>query len=697
MITTQNYDAYTSEDHKTWSALNERLLKKNFAKTSKEYQRGFDLLDLNSDKVIKIEQISKRLEEISGWTLIPVTGLIPTRDFFYMLINKKYPINIYLRKPHELDFSEDPDIFHDILGHVPLLTNEPFCRFLTEFSIIALKYADNEKAVEFLGRLYWYTFEMGLIRENGELLPYGGAIITSTGEIENVSDNKISKYEFDINHIFNTPYDNYHLQKEYFIINSFDDLFKSLEGLEACLRANLEIPLDPTVLLDTPLAMQINTNLTNGFNNVIGFLNDIQYKFPEAISFAAGQPDEKFFDVKDHIGKFDTYIDYLEAQSSRSREEIIGHVGQYNKTKGIVNDIIVEYLKKDENIHVKPHDLLFTLGAQEAFAVIVSTLTDRDKDVILLEDPSYIGVSSFGKVFDYKMEGVRTNDEGIDIDELEKKIIDVKSRGLNTKLLYVIPDYQNPKGSTMPLEKRLELLEIAEKHNILIIEDSVYNSFTYAQKKLPTLKSLDKRKRVIYVGSFSKSLFPGLRAGLIVADQYIELPSGEVITLSDELAKVKALFTNNTPTITQAILGGILLNYNYSLSNYNKKKFENYKIKRDNIIACLGKYIGTNVDDWAVGISWNEPNGGFFIKMEVPFEVTDKDVAHCAEKFGVIFCPMYYFYLKGDVRNEIRLTFSNLTFDQIDSGIQKLAAFLKERLAGLASDAKQRVEKAELV
>jgi len=674
----QDYSLYREEDHETWSVLCSRQQRLRDGKISGEYLNGFDKLQLNEKRIAKIEEVSRRLERISGWTLIPVAGLIPTKDFFYMLINKKYPVTVPIRKAEELDFSEQPDIFHDVYGHLPLLTNEKFIKFLTAYSIIALKYANNERAIELLGRLYWFTYEMGIINEEGEHRPYGGAIITSAEEIANMQNEEVPKYPFDLDHIFRTPYNSFKLQNEYFVIDSFDDLFNSIEQLENKLIAHLLLPDEDYTMRNYPL----NARLGTGFNDVIGFLNDIQFRFPEATSFVAGQPDEHFFDIENHILKFQLFVDHLVATTGQERKAVINKIGQYNKTKGIVNELVAKYLWKDESINVKGEHILMTVGAQEAFSIIVSTICNREKDVILVEDPSYIGLSGFAKVFDYHLDTVRIDEEGIDIKELKSRIIEINRSDKRVKLLYVIPDYQNPSGSCMPIGNRLKLLELAKRYNFLIIEDSVYNSFTYAQQKNPTLKSLDKYNRVIYVGSFSKSLFPGLRMGLIAADQQIENEVGENAWLIDEMAKVKAQLTNNTPTINQAILGGVLLELDCSLSKWNRPKFESYNEKRNKMIVSLHKYIGTYEQEWAHGIRWNQPDGGFFIKMSLPFEISNNDVLESAEKHQVIFCPMRYFYLKGGGEKEIRLTFSNLSLEAIELGVKRLAAYLEYRAAG---------------
>lgn len=689
---TQDYSLYKEEDHRTWSILSQRQRDLRKGGISGEYLAGFDRLQLDPEKIINIEEVSKRLMILSGWSLIPVQGLIPTRDFFYMLINKLYPVTVYMRRPHEIDFSEQPDIFHDVFGHLPLLTNEKFIKFLTAYSIIALKYVNNDRAIDMLGRLYWFTYEMGMIREEGAYKPYGGAIITSSGEMVNAVREDIPKYPFDLDHIFRTPYNSFKLQNEYFVIDNFDDLFNSLENLESKLIEHLLLPEQDCVLRNYSL----NTALGKGFNNVIGYLNDIQYKFPDAVSFFAGQPDERLFEVEDHLSRFETYVEHRMEKTGRKRSDIVGNIGQYSKTKGIINDILVEYLRKDEHITVREQDILVTAGAQEAFSIIVSTICNRDSDVILTEDPSYIGLSSFSKIFNYATEGVETDEEGVDPGKLKSRIIEINRSGRNVKLLYVIPDYQNPSGSCMPIGSRLKILELARKYNFLIIEDSVYNSFTYSQKKNPTLKSLDRYNRVIYVGSFSKSLFPGLRIGLIAADQQIENENGDIVPLIDEMVKVKAALTNNTSTISQAILGGVLLGREHSLDAMNEPKYRNYKIKHDKMLSYLDEYIGTGASEWAQGISWNVPDGGFFIKMTLPFEVTIEDVYACADRYRVLFCPMRYFYLKGGGKNEIRLSFSNLLLEEIEQGVKRLAAYLRSRVSHSGPQAEPSLQEAVL-
>jgi monomeric phenylalanine-4-hydroxylase len=672
----QDYSLYSEQDHSTWFTLTDRHHQLHMDHAAREYCEGIEKLNIDRTRIIKIETVSDTLKLISGWSLVPVSGLLSTKDFFYLLIEKKYPVTVYIRKASEIEFSEQPDIFHDVFGHLPLLTNEKFTKFLTAYSTIALKYINNDKAIELLGRLYWFTYEMGLILEDGAFKPYGGAVITSSQEIVNVANQQIPKHLFNIDHVFSTLYNSFKIQNEYFFINSFEDLFDCLDTIESKLIRNLLMPEVDNVLRNYPL----NQKLGKQFNDVIGLLNGIQFRFPDAISFVAGQPDKNFFEIENHLGKFTLFVDHIMRTRCVSRIEATNYIAQYNKTKGIINDVISKYLKIDENIDISEEHILITVGAQEAFSIIVSAICNRENDVILMEDPSYIGVSSFANIFNYNVEGVPVNEDGIDLVKLKSKIIEVNNSGRHVKILYVIPDYQNPSGFCMPVGNRLKLMELAKKYNFLIIEDSVYNSFTYCEKRQPTMKSLDSNKRVIYVGSFSKSLFPGLRVGLIVADQQIENEEGVVVDLIDQMTKVKAQLTNNTSTISQAITAGVLIDLQFSLSNWSKPKYRSYKAKCDYLMQCLNDFIGVHQDGWARDISWSVPGGGFFIKLRVPFIINNYSIAESAEKFNVIFCPMSHFYLKGGGENEIRLTFSNLSIEEIKEGTKRLSHFLEYKI-----------------
>jgi (S)-3,5-dihydroxyphenylglycine transaminase len=433
------------------------------------------------------------------------------------------------------------------------------------------------------------------------------------------------------------------------------------------------------VLRDIPL----NPVLGSDYNDMFSFLNDTAARYPKSISFVAGMPDESFFNVEDQLSAIQVFVDYLVGKTGKERLSMINWIGQYNNSRGIINDVLVKYLACDEGIHVTEKDVLVTVGAQEAFAILVATLCEKDKDVVLMESPGYIGLSAAAKILGHQPEGVALAEDGIDMEKLEKKIVSVNEKGRRVKLLYTIPDYQNPSGYSMSLQKRKALLEMAARYNFLIVEDSVYSSFAYGEERNPTLKSLDTGSRVIYIGSFSKLLFPGMRIGMIVADQQIKNAKGAVIPLIDELEKVKGVFTNNTPGITQAMLAGLLIREQYSLRKINAPKIESYRNKCKALLKALDANVRSHRDGWASGITWNEPEGGFFIKINLPFELDNNDLLLCAEKYGVLFCPMNYFYQDGGGKNEIRLAFSKPTLAEIEEGVKRLAGFLRAKAKAL--------------
>lgn len=236
----QEYHDYTLEDHDVWSTLYTRQSKMINTYGSKEFQAGYTSLLFETDKIPELKKLNMKLNDISGWSLLGVKGLLPTKEFFDVLIQKKYPVSVRIRRREELDFSEQPDIFHDICGHVPMLINNNFQNFLMNFGKVGSKYLGNEFAIECLSRFYWYTIEMGLVNESGKIHPYGAAILTSKGEINNVYNPAIPKLNFEIKKIINTPYD-MKLQSSYFVIDDFAELDKGLIALDQLLDQQIHV------------------------------------------------------------------------------------------------------------------------------------------------------------------------------------------------------------------------------------------------------------------------------------------------------------------------------------------------------------------------------------------------------------------------------------------------------------------------
>lgn len=418
----------------------------------------------------------------------------------------------------------------------------------------------------------------------------------------------------------------------------------------------------------------LNNHLEDPYLNVMEFLNEVTLKNPGAVSFAPGRPDHKYFSLEDTNRHIDTFVAKRGAELGKTREEILQDLGQYNKTKGIINKELALMLKNDEEIEVSPESIVVTNGAQEAMIIILSTLCNPGNDVILVSDPSYIGFTGFAKIFGLEIVLLRSNEEGMDLDDLENKLRALKAEGKHPKIVYDIPDFHNPSGTYLPAEKRKRLLSLADEHNFFVVEDNPYGMFIYEGEKIPTIKALDKNKRCIYIGSFSKTLYPSLRVGYIVSDHVLE--NGRA--LSDEFTKVKSLTSVNTSSLVQAVIGGILAGSGYSLRAINEEKIKGYKEKWSAILAALEKNFSNK--GWCEGISWNRPAGGFFLTLTLPVAIDAQALSRCVAEFGVIFCPMSMFYLGDGGHNQVRLSFSYLSVAQIESGIGKLAEFLKKEI-----------------
>jgi len=387
----------------------------------------------------------------------------------------------------------------------------------------------------------------------------------------------------------------------------------------------------------------LNFNLTNLQSDVMGFLNEAQLRFPDAISLASGRPSADFFDLRAGLKKFDVYVGDQAQKTGQSEEDVLKNLGQYNRAQGFINEHLVSYLKNDRNIIVDEMDVVVTVGAQEAMALVLTAMCHPDKQSIAIENPSYIGMSTYAKITGYNIIPVHANEEGLDIDELEASITKAKIAGKPIRLVYTIPDHQNPTGELMPLSIRKKLIEKAEEHDFYIIEDNAYGNFTYDGESLPTIKSIDPYNRTIYIESFSKTLFPSLRMSVLVAGQKFEYKN-KTLSLSDQISKLKGYVTLNTPAIDQAIFAGYLIEEHFSFNKMVEDKVRDCYLKRQAMLDALEEYLGAHKDL----VSWNKPKGGFFLSLKLPFDITQEDVAICAGEYGVIFCPMSSFYINQD-------------------------------------------------
>ncbi len=411
--------------------------------------------------------------------------------------------------------------------------------------------------------------------------------------------------------------------------------------------------------------------------DVMGFLNEVQLNYPAAISLASGRPDERFFDLQNIQEYVDTYVHYISKEKNTSPEKLLNDLGQYNRAKGVVNELVSTYFENDYQIKVDGEELLINVGSQESFILTLLTLCSKENEVLVVEDPSYIGLSHFGIMNECQVLPSPVTENGLCLERLEENILACKEKGQQVKLVYVIPDFQNPTGVRMPVKNRSKLLELAEQYNFFIIEDNAYGDFVFEDTKYPTIKSLDKKGCVIYLHSFSKIIYPALRIGVMVCNAVLKDGS----KLSDLMAKTKAYTTVNTPSLTQMVLGGLLVKHQFSLKEYNKEKIEKLKYKRDRTIQALTTYFSSASSSSGLDkITWNIPEGGYFLTLTLPFNITKEDVINCAKNYKVIVTPMSFFYLLRGGSNQIRIAYSYVAEEQIDTAIHRLSKFLSEKL-----------------
>ncbi|MEW1775031.1 PLP-dependent aminotransferase family protein [Streptomyces sp. NPDC086777] len=403
--------------------------------------------------------------------------------------------------------------------------------------------------------------------------------------------------------------------------------------------------------------------------DTMNFLNEITLRYPHAISFAPGRPYDGFFDTGQIFQHIQRYLDHL-ADNGNSPEEIRDAMFQYGPTAGRIRALIAESLRRDEGIDVAPESVVVTVGCQEAMLLAVRALiADRD-DVLLVSSPCYVGITGAARLLDVELVPVEEQEDGLRCADLEQAILAQRARGRRPRAFYVVPDHSNPSGTTMPLGTRHELLELADRHDILVLEDSPYR-LVGGGRRLPTLKALDRHRRVVHLGSFSKSLFPGARLGFAVADQPVADAAGRTGLLADELAKIKSMVTVNTSPLSQAAVAGMLLAGGGQAAGLNTEASAFYQEAMRSTLRHLERRFPPTVRE-ALHVRWNEPSGGFFLTVRVPFRADNEALARSAQDFGVIWTPMSYFYPQGGGDFSIRLSTSYLTQQDIGEGVERL-------------------------
>lgn len=237
----QIYDNYNDEDFEVWKILFDRQMKQFPTHASHAYREGLKIADFETGIIPDFKETNQILQDTTGWQLAVVPGIVPDYTFFELMANRRFPATTWLRKMRELDYLEEPDMFHDVFAHVPLLTNQPFVDFLEALSKIGLNYVGNDYAIELLSRVYWFTVEFGLIQEKEGLRIYGAGILSSAGETKFSLSEEPPKHAFSVEHMLDTPYRKDKFQTEYFITESYEQLYESIPEIEQLLKEKVDL------------------------------------------------------------------------------------------------------------------------------------------------------------------------------------------------------------------------------------------------------------------------------------------------------------------------------------------------------------------------------------------------------------------------------------------------------------------------
>ncbi|WP_210639862.1 PLP-dependent aminotransferase family protein [Pseudomonas sp. Tri1] len=410
-----------------------------------------------------------------------------------------------------------------------------------------------------------------------------------------------------------------------------------------------------------------NTIFEDPILNVIHLLNSIAQENPEAISLASGRPDDEQCDpslIDRGLARYRQHV----ADTDHSLATLLC---QYGKTSGIINGILADYLQVDEGIKIlDPESIVVCMGFQEACTLALLSIFEGG-GVLLVPDPVFSGITGIAKLLRIKILPIPMA-TFLDPAALRKLAEELESRGEKIKALYAIPDFSNPTADSLSYHDRRAMLALAKEMDFFILEDTAYSYFRYEGEKTPSMKSIDS-SRVFLLGSFSKSIFPGLRMGYVVA------PEGAGVTpFSARLCKAKSLVTVNTPALCQAVVAGLLIENNYSLKRLNQPRVLSYTQKRDHMLECLEREFRPWVDAQRT-LTWNQPAGGFFINMHLPFAFGYSEMCECAKHFKVIVFPTSLFSLTNDAVNQVRLSFSNATASDITEAISRFRAYVESR------------------
>ena len=366
---------------------------------------------------------------------------------------------------------------------------------------------------------------------------------------------------------------------------------------------------------------------------------------PTVVSLSAGNPSPDAFPVKE-----------LEEISARLFKENPIALLQYSVTEGYapLRAYLREYMKKKYDIGSETDDIITTTGAQQIMDFATKSLVNEG-DVVITEAPSFIGSLNSFRAYNAKLVGVEVESDGMNTDKLEEAL----KANPNTKFIYTIPNFQNPSGVTMSLEKRRKVYELAQKYNVLILEDNPYGDLRYSGEFVPAIKTLDTDGRVIYAGSFSKVISPGIRVAYVIAPQ----PIIQKMTVCKQGSDV------HTNIWSQMLCYEFLTKYDFEA--HLEKLRSIYRVKAKFCMDLLDKYC-------APEITYDKIDGGLFIWCRLPDGVDMPAFVRDAIDHKVCVVPGNAFLTdETEETNGFRINFSTPTDEQLEKGIKALGDLIK--------------------
>lgn len=363
---------------------------------------------------------------------------------------------------------------------------------------------------------------------------------------------------------------------------------------------------------------------------------------PEVVSLSAGNPSPEAFPIEE-----------IKEISSRLLEENPIGVLQYSVTEGYpqLRETLKEYMKSHHNVGKDFDDILITTGAQQIMDLATKSLVNEG-DVVITEAPSFIGSLNTFRSYNAKLVGVKIDDDGMNMEELEKALQTHK----NARFIYTIPNFQNPSGITMSLEKRKKMYELAKKYNVLILEDNPYGDLRYSGKYIPCIKSFDEDGIVLYAGSMSKVISPGIRVAYVIAPKPI----------FQKMVVCKQGNDVHTNIWSQMVCNELMTKYDFDA---HLEKLRNlYRKKAQFMMDLMDKYLVP------MGITYAKITGGLFTMCTLPDYVDMQEFCKDAIKNKVCVVPGNAFLTdESEECHTFRVNFSTPTDEQLEKGIKLLA------------------------